>query len=332
MRLRIPRWSQVRECLRSAGILWVSDGYCEGHCKKYRIQEPYCSQQLVEAVVLDPDLNDAINSLWCDFLAKKHPAIRTIQEMILRTTVDLDAYRDWSSARAIDENIDVAIRLFDFSKNRISIGPRNGRISTKIVLMKSAARAFVRADGEPESLWVVDLPNSQPTFLAIESIKRGCVDSGFVMACQHGWIYDLVCDWLNCSRRDAKKHLFNFLYGSTRPKEEPIRILKKNFKQQFPNTWRLIKKIKSGNYKRMALMLQQREREFVIGRVCGSLIQNHPAMWMTTIHDAIMCKRRDVGIVAQEIRKAFRELDYGDDDIPVIHVKDTAKAIRGKSQ
>lgn len=115
----------------------------------------------------------------------------------------------------------------------------------------------------------------------------------FIKLCEEGSIYECIldayCKHYPNSKAKRKRFKIRFisevLYCKNDVKQSRIRKL---FVDLFPNVQMAISKEKATDYKKLALMMQRDEADFVINHVCKTLIEKNPAIPILSIHDALL--------------------------------------------
>ena len=131
----------------------------------------------------------------------------------------------------------------------------------------------------------------------IEEIER------FMELCETGQFYELFMNE-NRTRRTVKLELLKVFFSANRQSVE----LKKEFKQQFPRLDQFIRRIKKGNYERLAHMAQSYESILIIRSVCGRFMNERPEVPVLTLHDAIYTTATNADYVADVMQDEFRSL------------------------
>jgi len=108
-------------------------------------------------------------------------------------------------------------------------------------------------------------------------------------------------------RGQLKKDIFKeVFYGTGRDgmgwEDTPLR---KAFVQSYPNVWKLIRRYKKGNYRRLAWAMQRAESRLMIDAVCYRLATEFPNVPIITIHDSIMTTYQYVPLISQLISEEF---------------------------
>lgn len=138
----------------------------------------------------------------------------------------------------------------------------------------------------------------------------------FMELCQRGELYPYLMDgmgWQGHKSEWKKDVWFKFFYGPYRslkqlhkPEHLAILPLARFFRKEFPTVYKLLKRRKKGDYKRLPCAMQRRESSLMIRTVIQRLAQEHPEVPVVTIHDSILTTREHVELVKNYIRDAFQ--------------------------
>jgi len=182
-----------------------------------------------------------------------------------------------------------------------------GRMHTNFTILKSHIRKnFLTIDNEPT--FEVDIPNSQPSLLMklIEDSGTKWVNQDefelFKELLMYGRYYQYVCDELKLSnKKSAKKLTYKVLFGRNHENSK----VDMAFRKLFPTIHNYIKlyKKEKGDYKVLSYDLQQTESTMIYNTIIDRIIDIDPNIKMITVHDSIMGKESDRGI----IEKVFYE-------------------------
>lgn len=140
----------------------------------------------------------------------------------------------------------------------------------------------------------------------------------FVSRVMDGTIYDHLLEQYNgrveqdqriASRGEFKQQFFKaVLYGDNGrayASQSPMALL---FQSLYPSVWRFIVSQKAEDWRRLAIRMQQREARFMIGRVCGRLMEHHRAIPLLTVHDSIMTTPEHLPTVHRILVEEFERL------------------------
>jgi hypothetical protein len=170
-----------------------------------------------------------------------------------------------------------------------------GRFHSNFTIMKAFIRqTCLSIDGEP--VCEIDIPNSQPLFLALMMINDKGVDpleyQRFLSVAREGKFYDLVTPLFDggITRSEVKKAVYHVLFGKNRPDAH-----NKAFRGAFPSVHDFILRYKKEHkdYKSLAYALQRAESDFVYNCVLVRATTQREDLGFITVHDSILVKRSD---------------------------------------
>ena len=70
----------------------------------------------------------------------------------------------------------------------------------------------------------------------------------------------------------------------------------------------VVRRLKAGNYRRLAHRLQRIESRFLFDDVIPRLLASHPDTWMVSIHDSLLVRESDVELARGAFTAAFDDL------------------------
>lgn len=190
-----------------------------------------------------------------------------------------------------------------------------GRMHTNFTILRSFIRkTCLLIDGE--ETFEVDIPNSQPMFLAklIEQSKTKWVKKDefdfFKELLKFGSFYDFLSDRLNIDRKESKSLTYKVLFGKNHHNSKADKM----FKEYFPTIHNFITLYKKEHkdYRVLAYHLQKMESNLVYERIIRRIIQLDPSIKLITVHDSIISsvsKRTQVeSIFEDELKQYFNFL------------------------
>ena len=171
-----------------------------------------------------------------------------------------------------------------------------GRMHTNFTILKKEIRKkYLKIEGE--SVFEIDIKNSQPFFFAIflkqeldeelnDEVKR------YIDIVRNGLIYDEFIDkYPNIfkDRSEAKLMMFKVLFGTNNNNKE-----NNIFRELYPSVFEYIKEFKSldDTYKSLSHKLQRMESDFIYGKVVKDIIKKYPHVKLFTIHDSIIFPKK----------------------------------------
>jgi hypothetical protein len=93
----------------------------------------------------------------------------------------------------------------------------------------------------------------------------------------------------------------------------------KLFCNLFPTIATELIKIKSKDYRNLARIMQRTESKLMITKICGRLMQDHPDVFIATIHDSILTTQDNVSKIQDIILAEFAEYNLS----PTIRIEVT---------
>ncbi len=173
-----------------------------------------------------------------------------------------------------------------------------GRFHTNFTILKKVIRKeFITIDGE--EVEELDIPNSQPTFLAIYLKEQG-FDKLFPKEYEYyknvvkdNKIYDILADEMGIDRSECKVKMFYVLFGKNKWNSKIDKAFKKHFPQIFK--WMVDKKKNTNNkdgYKIIAHELQTRESKLVFDNIVFNIKRQIPKIRLYTVHDSIIYPKK----------------------------------------
>lgn len=309
-------YARYVEYLVDAGVLSLHSDYSAGNrCRLYRIDKSVADGPSTRHVNRDPwlirkrierryDLNprNGINEILKLKLIANLDRVQVDHEaaMLCLTT----SAEDLGSVQKITYSVD-SVRdghLFWHFDDY-------GRFHSNFTIMKSQIRQeCLTIDGDP--VCEVDIPNSQPLFLARLMAGDPGVDPGeyarFLGAARAGVLYDTISTGLGGSltRSRVKKAVYQVLFGKNRRDSN-----NEAFGGMFPSVHGFIIRYKRdrGDYRSLAYDLQRAESDFVYNQVLMGATSERGDLGFVTVHDSILVRREDRDF----LRSHFDRCMYG---------------------
>lgn len=170
-----------------------------------------------------------------------------------------------------------------------------GRLHTNFTVLKKVIRKeYITIEGE--EVEELDIPNSQPTFLAVLLKEKGFDKmypeeyEYYKAIVKEGKIYDMLAEELNITRDECKKNLFCVLFGQNRWDSKIDRAFKKFFPEVF--NWIVKEKDDAKDYRIIAQELQKRESKLIFDNIVFRIKKDIPQIKIFTIHDSIMYPKK----------------------------------------
>ncbi len=246
-----------------------------------------------------------------ELLARNHH-FRYLHTHLTSLTIDelaLSRFRNdwkiWEPCQAI------IAKAFYFKQDNFS-----GRIHTNLTNLKKVARGLLRINNGTETLWEVDIANSQPLFAAFASRAKGFNDEGFISLCEQGALYEALGDSWGVSRAEAKAETLLFFYAKNGYHSKK----KTAFEKMFPTFSKFMHQCKVAKHQRFAELAQREERKLIIDAVVPEIIRRCPGAFLATVHDSLLVQERHVEIVRDVLTAQFLG-QFG--VVPCLHVSRT---------
>ncbi len=170
-----------------------------------------------------------------------------------------------------------------------------GRLHTNFTVLKKAIRKeYVTIQGE--EVEELDIPNSQPTFLAILLKEKGFhleypeAYEYYKNIVKDGLIYDLLAEELQTTRNECKKNMFYVLFGQNRWDSKIDRAFKKFFPEVFQ--WMLNQKREMNDHRTIAHELQKKESNLIFDNIIFRIKKEIPNIKLFTVHDSILFPKK----------------------------------------
>lgn len=183
-----------------------------------------------------------------------------------------------------------------------------GRFHSNFTVIRSSVRKeCLRIDGEPTL--EVDIPNSQPLFFSWLARSHGGADPDelgrFSDIALGGRLYEHLSDRFGPSvtRSQVKKIVYRALFGRGGPTCHSTGMLSSVFPSMvaFASAY----KRSRGDYRILAHDLQRAESDFVYNSVLAMVVDARPGMPFLTVHDSIIVKSSDLGIVETTLNQCM---------------------------
>lgn len=185
-----------------------------------------------------------------------------------------------------------------------------GRFHSNFTIMKSYIRQnCLTIDGS--AVCEVDIPNSQPLFLALLMRGDARVDPAeharFQDSALAGTLYDDLSAGMGVqgARQRVKKAVYHVLFGKNRRDAS-----NEAFRRAFPTVHAFVVdyKRRSGDYRRLAHELQRAESDFVYNRVLLEATSARGDLGFVTVHDSILVRVEDAGFLREVFDRCLSSL------------------------
>jgi len=121
---------------------------------------------------------------------------------------------------------------------------------------------------------------------------------GYVRFCEQGQLYEAImsyCDLPDHKRNKTKRRILSRVFYCRNREQD--NDLSHAFGELFPTVLEAIKTLKRDDYRHLPRLMQRVEADYIIHRVCGTLMRDYPHVPVLTIHDCIMTTPEHVPLV-----------------------------------
>jgi hypothetical protein len=126
----------------------------------------------------------------------------------------------------------------------------------------------------------------------------------YLELCEARGLYQAVADRLGKTREEAKRSVMVAFYD--RPSHcNAVSVV---LTELFPSVMQAMRRIKRGDYRRLAHIAQRIESAFMFGRVVPRIMELRPDLFITTIHDSILTPVGEADFVRQVMLDEFARL------------------------
>jgi len=305
--------SQIEEALRiglETGLIETNPYIVGEKSIGYRFGERFREGQFkIRNVFLSPKEEKKLKELL-----RRNPHLRYLHTHLQTITIDqkllsqVDPNSElWESLQTINS------KIWFFGKDDFS-----GRIHHNLSNLKKEGRALLRVNNGADSLWEVDIANSQPLFAALAAQNKGFEDARFLSLCQEGALYEVLGASWGLAREAAKTETFKIFFSKNGYRSERKAI----FETFFPTFSLFMRKAKSVKYQHFSELSQREERRTIIDSVVPEFIKKARGSFISTIHDSLLVRKQQVELVRGILECEFLER-FGLK--PKLHVKDTKR-------
>lgn len=322
------RFVNIRDALVEGGVIEIDNHYIQGQKSiGYRLTHKFRSARHHKVKMRNQRLVRRMSLRKAEQLGE---ITLDVHQHLYRFLLDIEINYE-SAITDIEE---------DFVVNEVSVAMIRdgcwffhsddyGRVHTNISNLKSSLRKHLVHKGR--NLRNIDIRNSQPLFLAILLLNfysnNGSLSfytppspsplplrsdisvpsdvMKYVMLSQNGTLYDVIASMIGDERDRGvvKKRLFRELFFC---RNKPWRTdCEKVFEREFPNVYGVIRDLKRDDYTHLSKLLQKTESGFIINGVVRDCMNQHPDMFVTTIHDSVMVAEEDVPVVRELLLRRF---------------------------
>ena len=327
-------YKRVMGGLIGGGSILCDGRYIEGSkCLGYKLDPELSRTRHARITVTDPILAGKIARSRAEHSRSLRPVHGHLLGHLRSVWIDLDAAIEAIQGGGHDPINATAARIIAAGDFHLSVCDY-GRVHTNLTNLKSDLRKHLRVDGEP--LVNLDIRNSQPLVFAALlkehfGSKAGRIPADvlrYVELVQAGTFYDhLMAEaGIDPTKRDAfKRNLFARIFFC---KSDPATTEARAFGDCFPGVYRVIRDLKSADYKALSHMLQRRESSLMIGGVASRCMEEIPHAFITTIHDSILCQPRHADAIRSIMLREFAAIGL----IPTIQAENYPAVSPGKNR
>ena len=306
----------VKNQLGEDKIFERDNWYCKGaKCYGYRLSLRYRGQTHRLKPLTRPTLVRKLAKIEINL---KTATEKALKENLFRLTIDPICLRD----NETDPNIEYLQSTVQAIQDRqFYLRPDSfaRRLHSNLTNMRKDLRKYLRLDSVEDTLRELDIPNSQPLFLAVAASQKGLCEPDFVKLTETGQLYSHVARRIGLTRDAAKLDTLKYFYEEVNPTGLSARAVKLLFERDFPLVAQFIAQAKVKDTNRLCRILQKAEREFIIERCCRRLVKS--SVWCATIHDAIYCSALQAEEVLKVVKEEFAKLGVN----PDLAIGDTAE-------
>jgi hypothetical protein len=126
----------------------------------------------------------------------------------------------------------------------------------------------------------------------------------YLELCEKRGLYQAVADRLGRTRDKAKKGVMVAFFDKPGHPNAVAAVLD----QLFPAVMEAMRRMKQGDYRRLAHFAQRIESAFMFGRVVPRIMDLRPDLFVATIHDSILTTAGDADLVRQVMLDEFAQL------------------------
>ncbi|MHA1949689.1 MAG: hypothetical protein ACW99G_07225 [Candidatus Thorarchaeota archaeon] len=347
------KYKEVRESLIQSGVVETDNHYVIGRkAIGYRLSKEWRSKKYQRVEVTNLRLSKNIkkiqkqmyDDIHCDVHIHLYKFLKEIkvdyQEALLSIT-DTDNFICHQISLEMIDKQEWFFKWDDY-----------GRVHTNITNLKTCFRSNLTHNNE--KLLELDISNSQPFFLGCLILNYIKNNNNFT-SLNYSLIKNpsipqplpsIRCDILPNSSlpKDLqlyinlvqKGDLYNYLTQSigrkgVTSKEMKVSLFaevlfcknywksknKSKFEELFPSVTKVITELKKKDYTSLSKHLQRMESAAMINGVVRRCMEEHPDMFITTIHDSVLCKEKDLEIIQNIMLQVFEEFDM----IPKLRIK-----------
>ena len=127
---------------------------------------------------------------------------------------------------------------------------------------------------------------------------------GYLKFCEGRRLYQAVADRLGKTRDEAKDRVMVVFFDKPWHHNKVSDVLD----ELYPTVMEAMRRIKRGDYRRLAHFAQRIESAFMFGRVVPRIMELRPDLFISTIHDSILTPAADAQLVRRVMLDEFARL------------------------
>lgn len=302
---------------------------CDRHYKKsekslgYRLCEPYKNVKHKEVGFKTNCVQKNIDR-WNQRRLPTTDVHLYLYSLLQQIEINYEEALNYVNGLSIDEYNSAKIAIDKFKNKEFFLysDEFGNRVHTNITNLKSVLRKYLLHNNQ--KLVNVDIVNSQPLLLipSLFSSIRCTFDVYFddigldllkyKQLVESGRLYDHMMEHSGETDRSAFKEKF---FRETFFGKKTSRL----FCDLFPTIAAEMMKIKSKDYRKLAQIMQRTESKLMITKICGRLMQEHPGVFIATIHDSILTTKDNVSKIQKIILEEFANYNLS----PTIRIETT---------
>lgn len=314
---------EILNDLKNWGIIESDSTWIKGiKSTGYKLNKSYLATGFKKVKVTDKLINKKMNNLR---LLQQAEAIEAgadyhhLYSHLLNVKIDYKAALDYIEKNYLYftdefEARKLQIELINDGNLFFKVDKKGKRAHTNLTNLSSDLRQFITYKGA--KLAQIDMKNSQPFLLNLLIKDKVVTDEQrmeykkFKELTEHGRFYEFLMekfDVEDVNRKEFKVLFFGRVFFDVNRQE--LKKEEKMFQQLFPNIFGWIREMKKEDYTQLAIKLQRAESNVIISECIRRIRKERPAMFVSTIHDSIVCQPNNLMYVKQVMEDVF-ELNY----------------------
>lgn len=281
---------------------------------------PLMSEHFTKITVNDKLINKKMNLWKCkeyDLAVAAGSDYQHLYENLIKITIDYSKAKEYitSNYQILSDDYNsriLSVELINQKNFFFVIDKKGRRAHTNLTNLASDLRQFIRVKGV--TLCQVDLKNSQPMLLNLvihKMINQNKQDQVkeyklFKEKTEQGEFYEFLMKKFNIvseNRAEFKKLFFGRVFFDVNRTE--LKKEEKMFQELFPTIFGLIRELKVEDYTQLAIRLQRAESGIIINECIRKIAIERPKMFVSTIHDSIVCTCDNLKYVKEVMQDIF---------------------------